>query len=72
MRFLARDRNYIFGDTENAIAYVRLFARDTTARFCSLLLNAINPVCTVQLSLIEDGNCYRCWAVSGGQKEVWA
>ena len=39
LRLLERDRDNIFGNTENAVAFVRLLARDTTARFCSLLQN---------------------------------
>ena len=44
LHLLASDRDHIFGDTENAVAYMRSFARDTPTQFCSLLQNGIDHV----------------------------
>ena len=50
----ARDRNIIFGDAENAVAYIRPFACDTPRRFCSVLQNGIDHDCSCNAAAMID------------------
>ena len=55
--FLCRSKQYIlriFNNTEIAVAYVRLIARNTTARFCSLSSTPFHAIDHASITLVQQ------------------